>query len=145
MLKDFCQGDLVDVTIKGARVSHFNANNGHHLLFEYAAKGYAGDVIAGSVYLDAEAVTVERSVPAEYPPVPGDVWQTIEDDEVSAPTFWAAVNVDAITDGPMGVRLVCQNYHENGSNLITPEDLLKQGRPTLVFPSPLRATGGEQR
>lgn len=140
-MSGFQVGEIVDITVKGARVMAPKPGIDDVLTLAY-------EEVQPGVFATLElrrpragSVTIERSAPAEWPPVPGDMWQTIEDTELSAPTYWAAVNVDHLADG-MGVRLICASYHEDGSWLTTPEDLLKQGRLTLIAPSPLRNTNG---
>jgi hypothetical protein len=75
-MSEFYQpGEIVDITIKGARVKEvkgYGDGNGHCLKFEYALP--SGDMMPDAVFIDADAVTVERGAPAEWPPQPGDEW-----------------------------------------------------------------------
>lgn len=132
-------GDVVDIHISAARVHNIPSDESQFYAFQIGGDNdrprylqiHEGMITAPNLRID-----VIHSMPAEYPPVAGDVWQIV-DDETS--TYWAAADVDEHAAG-IGVRLVCLSYHEHGSTLTTPEELLDHGRPSLVFPSPLRAS-----
>src|SRR5690606_24631915 len=65
-------GDIVDITIEGARV---RAIRGEDIVDHLSYETQGGFV--ASVAL-TESVTVERVAPAEWPPRPGDVWLDAE-------------------------------------------------------------------
>jgi hypothetical protein len=68
-------GELVDITIRGARVEAFNAG-----YTTFAPKGGAHITIeTGSVGVD-----ITRVAPIEWPPQPGDVW-----DDAHGGSWWA--------------------------------------------------------
>jgi hypothetical protein len=67
--REFATGDIVNITITGARVQHFEDNT-----VEYEHPTDLGTV-EGCVPLDSAAVTVERIVSAEWPPRAGDLWR----------------------------------------------------------------------
>jgi hypothetical protein len=64
-MTDYGSGDLVDITVTGARVDKEDARWLNVLLGAYRLK----------VPLDAEGVTVVRTVPADWPPQVGDLWR----------------------------------------------------------------------
>lgn len=68
----FRPGDLVNVTIRGARVV---SDDGFRLNVRYGI-GPDGD-FSGAVQLpsDAAGLSVDRSAPAEWPPIAGDLWR----------------------------------------------------------------------
>src|SRR5690606_6600575 len=67
----FKPGDIVDITIEGARV---RAIRGEDIVdhLSYETEGFVASVAL------TESVTVERVAPAEWPPRPGDVWLDAE-------------------------------------------------------------------
>jgi hypothetical protein len=64
-MSEFKPGEIVDITIKGARVGHESTD------------GFLGVFVNGvPLTVDlVDAVTVERVAPAEWPPRPGDLWK----------------------------------------------------------------------
>jgi hypothetical protein len=71
---NYRSGDLVDITIKGARVRDaVQRNGGLDLTYTYDASGSA--VGTGSVWADAPSVTVESVAPSQWPPQAGDLWR----------------------------------------------------------------------
>lgn len=62
----FAEGEIVDITIKGARVA---ATDEQLLQIDLAGGGYKHWLPL------APSVTVTHRAPAEWPPQPGDVWQ----------------------------------------------------------------------
>lgn len=66
-MSDFKSGEVVDITIKGARVQ--SVSNDHWLAFWITDRG-----TMHSLDISAPGVTVERVAPAEWPPQAGDVW-----------------------------------------------------------------------
>lgn len=78
---EFKPGDIVDITIKGARV---RAIRGEDIVdhLSYETEGFVASVaLTESVTVEValtEPVTVERVAPAEWPPRPGDVWLDAE-------------------------------------------------------------------
>ena len=73
-MSDYAPGDIVDITIKGARVievCRHGDGNGDDLRFTYEAKD--GDQWPNSVWAQAPGVTVERGDPEWWPLRPGDL------------------------------------------------------------------------
>lgn len=66
-MSDHQPGDMVDITVRRARVNA--TRNGPFTMLSYEVDG-----ITSSVPL-TENVTVERIVPAEWPPRAGDLWR----------------------------------------------------------------------
>lgn len=98
----FKVGERVTVTIKG-RVTEVDDCL---MLIEYASRG---DLKAEApIVPDAEAVTIERVAPAEWPPQHQDVWADRDGDH------WYGVLVDNDTesDGPY-VELWCSRSSKN--------------------------------
>jgi hypothetical protein len=62
---EYRPGEVVDITIKGARVDRVDGRWLGCLLGAYRV----------TVPLDGPRVTVERVAPAEWPPQPGDLWK----------------------------------------------------------------------
>ncbi|MFI6813737.1 hypothetical protein ACIBG7_15055 [Nonomuraea sp. NPDC050328] len=72
----FVPGEIVDITIKGARVvevCRHGDGNGDDLRFRYESK--TGESWPSAIWADAPGVTVERVAPEEWPPQPGDLWR----------------------------------------------------------------------
>jgi hypothetical protein len=75
-MSHFLTGEIVDITIKGARVievCRHGDGNGDDLRFTYEAKD--GDQWPSAIWAQAPGVTVERVAPAEWPPRTGDLWR----------------------------------------------------------------------
>ena len=71
-MSEFKPGDIVDITIEGARVRAIRGEDTvDHLSYETQG-GFVASVAL------TESVTVERVAPAEWPPRPGDVWLDAE-------------------------------------------------------------------
>src|SRR5690606_14221389 len=73
----FKPGDIVDITIEGARV---RAIRGEDIVDpSYETEGCVASVaLTESVTVEValtESVTIERVAPAEWPPRPGDLWR----------------------------------------------------------------------
>lgn len=71
----FAHGDIVNVTISGARVVGFPSDV---LCTEYdLASPWMDDAktFKNNLVLNAPGLTVERVAPAEWPPRPGDLWR----------------------------------------------------------------------
>jgi hypothetical protein len=101
--ESFQAGELVNVTIRNARVVNSypvrrdDADMGTVLVAEYTN----GEHRNIAVNLAAEAVTVERVAPAEWPPLPGDLWRSTPTRRSPAGQLWlacGAVDVDGKTD-----------------------------------------------
>jgi hypothetical protein len=73
-VSDFKPGEIVDITIKGARVVGV-----HHSLTIDIPNPHdgvtGGDARVVDLPIGWDAVTVERVPPAEWPPQPGDLWK----------------------------------------------------------------------
>jgi hypothetical protein len=69
-MSDYRLGDIVDVTIRGARVQDYDVSGDgpDRLMVTYGQP-------ASMTTLFVNGVTVERVAPAEWPPQPGDVWR----------------------------------------------------------------------
>lgn len=82
MSETFEIGELVDITIRGAKVVNTypirrdGCDMGTVLVAEYT-DGEHRNVAVG---LSAPSVTVERVAPAEWPPQPGDLWRDKHED-----------------------------------------------------------------
>ena len=63
-------GEIVDITIKGVRVTEVATAADGHLVMA-AETGLVGL----NVYPDDPAVTVTRVAPPDWPPRPGDLWR----------------------------------------------------------------------
>lgn len=92
MSETFKAGELVDLTIRGAKVVnsypiHADGKTDVIVLAEYGQ----GDHRNVSVNLSAASVTVERVAPAEWPPQPGDLWRDKHDE------LWFAFTVPTDT------------------------------------------------
>lgn len=71
----FHPGELVDITIRRARVVRVS---GSLLTAAYETPVDQAELpltVQVGVSMDADAVTVERVAPAEWPPRPGDLWR----------------------------------------------------------------------
>lgn len=82
-MAEFQVGEVVDITIKGARVvSHGNdvLTVDHQILRE----PWNGNWRRVHLCTLSDAVTVERVAPAYWPPQQGDVWSSVE------PVLWFA-------------------------------------------------------
>lgn len=71
---DFKPGEIVDITIKGARVDGV-APDLNLLAVDLTPQISPGSVQALDLPL-ADNVTVERAAPAEWPPRAGDLWRS---------------------------------------------------------------------
>lgn len=123
-MSDFKPGEVVDITIKGARIVE---HVGTSLAFEYLSdpRDAAGRVIysRGNVRADAHSITVERVAPAEWPPQAGDVWR----DRHGSP--WFAVDIHDIdeTDVPEIVMVLA---YEGARR--PPEEFNQIGGPVVL-------------
>lgn len=89
-MSGFQPGEVVDVTIKGARVTDW------HPQIDELTVEYDGDANSETTTfeLSSDQVTVERVAPAEWPPRPGDLWH----DRNRCPWFAADIHDPAETD-----------------------------------------------
>lgn len=103
-MSDFQPGEVVDITIKGARVLNHDTHG--VLVFRYASDGEQSS--ARLIYPDAEGVTVERVAPAEWPPQPGDLWRgpKLDDPYGPDPIIWFARRDRNIDGGDDKLELV---------------------------------------
>lgn len=73
-MTDFKPGDIVDITIKGARIAQAEARNGKTVLI---VEPYGEQGTSFTFALSNERFSVTpRATPAEWPPQAGDVWRT---------------------------------------------------------------------
>jgi hypothetical protein len=115
----FREGDRVDITVKGASVDGV-ATDLNLLVINLTPDAPGGSAQALDLPL-AENVTVEHASPAEWPPLPGDLWRDHDGD------VWL---VCMIGDGEVSaLTMICAA----GAADRSPEQLLtKFGPPTLV-------------
>lgn len=92
-MSEFKPGEIVDITIKGARVDGWVPETSE-LTVESTADANS-ELTAFD--LTSDQITVERVAPAEWPPRPGDLWRDREGD------VWFAVEDE---DGT--ITMVCQ-------------------------------------
>lgn len=91
-------GEVVDITIKGARVTevcYHGDGNGPDLRFTYVAND--GVPWPSAVWAEAPGVTVERVAPAEWPPRVGDLWRDCEGDLWFATTGYDMDNTEYVS------------------------------------------------
>jgi hypothetical protein len=86
--EEYRPGELVDITIRGARVRELDSLN-------YLSATYDQGTL--SIRPGANDVTVTRVAPPEWPPRPGDVWVDRDDD------VW--IGVDAERLGYLGTAI----------------------------------------
>lgn len=101
---EFQVGEVVDVTIRGARIERVQ-DEGHDgdvtRVAGIVAHDGDGAPFFTAVPLDWTTVLVERRAPAEWPPRPGDLWRDRDG------RLWFTVE----SDSDYGVALTC-----NGRN-----------------------------
>lgn len=123
MTPEIRPGDIVDITIKGARVKeicYHGDDNGPDLRFTYKTKfGEAHD----AVWVDAPGVTVEHVAPAEWPPQPGDLWRDRHGG------LWFAADVRDIEETDVAEIVMVWTYE---NYRVTPDVLARRERLTLV-------------
>lgn len=68
-MSDYQPGDIVDITIKGARVSRFDATD------DLLTIGYGDHNFATTLDIRPTVAVVERVAPPKWPPRPGDLWR----------------------------------------------------------------------
>ncbi|HEY4377531.1 MAG TPA: hypothetical protein VGM93_10240 [Acidimicrobiales bacterium] len=81
-------GEVVDITIRGARVDGMRGGEWLEILY-----GATGHECSGEVHLGAHGLTVTRTAPAEWPPQPGDIWEDKDGDEWAAALQWGGEDV----------------------------------------------------
>jgi hypothetical protein len=115
-VSEFRPGEIVDITIKGARVQRCEDDS---LEYEYRTELGSFEAV---VAVDSPGVTVERVAPAEWPPQPGDLWR----DKIGETWF-------AFRD--KGVSLMVPSYPVNASRGgRNPDTVLEKLCPlTLVY------------
>lgn len=85
-MSEYTSGDVVDITIRGARVvevCRHGDGNGDDLRFTYVAKD--GEAWPSAVWANAPGVTVERTAaqPGDvFVDVDGDLWHAVSGDRV---------------------------------------------------------------
>lgn len=121
--QEFRRGELVDVTIKGARVLEAGDQVLH---IAYPTSSFNNDA---EVYLrhDMDAVVVERVAPAGWPPRPGDLWRTADGD-----LLFCAENLDCSDQ---------MFFDQRGNDLFASSVLRKCGPLTLIHREPERKDG----
>lgn len=110
-MSEFKPGDIVDITIKGARVRAWRPEVSE---LTVESKADANSDLTTYDYASAQ-VEVERVAPAEWPPHPGDLWRTKRQ-----PYF-------AVDHGDGQVAMV-----NLGGEVFLPEFILAHGSLTLV-------------
>lgn len=79
--REFEPGEVVDITIEGARVKR------------HGGSGFLVLIVDGRelvLMVDLECVTVERVAPPEWPPQPGDLWHEDRPEDRGGPETWFA-------------------------------------------------------
>lgn len=115
-MSSFKPGEIVDITIKGARVEWANSTDMNVWAVDEVDPD-TGVNLGEQITIShaAENVTIERVAPAEWPPRPGDLWRDGEGDvwfavedrdgdvhfratgDTYAPTDWAAKHYAPLT------------------------------------------------
>jgi hypothetical protein len=120
-MNDFQPGEVVNVTIKGARVNAWHPELGE-LTVEHDA-----DVNSDMTTFEAEKVDVERVASPEWPPLYGDLWRDRDGD------LWLARTP---LGGDRTVGLVCSRPAGNKSSLVggplSPHQVLKMHGPMVL-------------
>lgn len=139
----YAAGELVDITIRGARVRGYYDCPGpdaEDLMVAYGSEDGASDLILD---LSAKGVTVERMAPAQWPPRYKQVWKDCNGD------LWTLARGITI-DGPQRPytlhKLTCTDQSK-GTGIYGAADLLERYGPLeLVYdtnPQPADTEGGQ--
>lgn len=110
-MRAYAVGDVVDITIKGARVTEWDEAN-DNLTVEYETN--LGHYESGFA-VDSGSFFVTRVMPAEWPPQPGDLWCNRK----GVPWFAVATAT--------GVRLTSKGGVES-----LPDDVLRERGPLAL-------------
>lgn len=130
-------GEIVDVTIRGARVDQYEVlsdlgTNENDEPREYLTVkcGEAGDEI--TLVVNTRGITVERVAPAEWPPQPGDVWKAKPSDVWGGGIYFAR-DLSNLDNEPAGsvIRLVGASEYCDGT--YDPADLARRHQLTLDY------------
>ena len=125
----YATGELVDITIRAARVRGYHGAPGteQDLMVSYGGEDGRSDL---NLALDVAGVTVERMAPAEWPPRYKQIWQDCNGD------LWTLVRGVTI-DGPQRPytlhRLTCTDGSREAGIHGTADLLARYGPMTLVF------------
>lgn len=135
-MSSFVTGEVVDITIKGARVQ---ADDLDDVGFRTITVTH-GEINNSLHVQQGDDVTIERVAPAEWPPRPGDLWRDREGELWFAAQHWP--DYDDVKDcrgmNGTGWRPVLVPVHlgEQGSPA-RPEDVIQPCGPfTLVHREP---------
>lgn len=140
-MTDYQPGEIVEITIRGARVDRLDSAKNQRFM--------VGDDDELWLALPlSEAVTIERFAPAEWPPQPGDVWL----DRDGNPWFgcWYCLDPDSpdpawvpfVDSDGAAIAVLNQTAGPMGAGPERPEWLVQQRGPlTLAYRKPA-TTGG---
>ncbi|HEY9476523.1 MAG TPA: hypothetical protein VIS06_22075 [Mycobacteriales bacterium] len=118
----FQPGEIVDITIKGARVE---SHDGDGMIVNLG--GTARITIPVVLPSDSATVTVEGVAPAEWPPQPGDLWRSAD-----GRVWFAADRADYNYDSADQIVMISEGAWRYGDDR-TPQDLNRNAGPlTLV-------------
>jgi len=124
MSEEFRPGELVNITIRGARVMRREHANDDPAFFVVIPPNCADRT---EIPLPRNGITVERVAPPEWPPFAGDLWR----DAVG--NLWFASMV-----GARHLEM-CPAYRDH-EGALDPQQLLRQGAPlALVHREPAEA------
>ncbi|MFD1940563.1 hypothetical protein ACFSKW_54830 [Nonomuraea mangrovi] len=122
-------GDIVDITITGARVTDLDPpyNKKHGRAVQVAISGKNREEAKGAVWTELDAITiqiVETAPPAEWPPQVGDLWRDRDGD------LWFGVDVRDYDDPSTPV---VELVHAHGGPSRNPAEVNREFGPfTLV-------------
>lgn len=119
-MSDYKPGEIVDITIRGARVL---ANGTDDLGRPFLEFTHGEQNVLAAVERDDHAVTIERVTPAEWPPQPGDLWRDSDGD------VWFAYGLVFDGDGLKALRCA------NGAKVLGPwgsDDVNQQYGPLVL-------------
>lgn len=131
----FEAGEVVDITIKGARVRSVVATEEGFLFLDFTH----GDINSTTqVYMGDSGVSVERVAPADWPPQPGDLWRDgsgrLHFGAAYAPDYDDTDDSEGINCDGWRVVLLSQDHDEScrpGSSMFRPENVNQQHGPLV--------------
>lgn len=125
------EGDVVDVTLKGVRVTYVEPARAGFSAFVWVAIPRPGGGEYNTLLLAAlspaiTVATVERAAPAEWPPRPGDLWRDGDLD------LWFATTGHVYQHGPDGdfpATPVVELVHAGGNRSRKPDEVNRDYGP----------------
>lgn len=129
----YLTGEIVDITIKGARIAGHHRPNADPGILEIIPQGTKEPVY---IPLPADGIEVERVAPPAWPPLPGDLWT----DREGRP--WFAFDV-ADHDEVEPVRVLFQgpSVHDFGSHK-DPDEVNQRYGPMSLTHRPRASCSG---